>query len=189
MHTGGNPRRGILSMESAPASIFMGDCGSNLIGFLLATLTVTGTFYERTGSRHVMLAPLCVMAVPLYDFCTVIFIRLKQGRSPFHGDKSHFSHRLVELGLKPAHAVLTIHLTTAMTGLGALLLYRVPDWNGAALVIALIFMILSIIAILETVGRRSVSDMQEELAEVRLARSSEDTARKSVVASARTESP
>jgi UDP-GlcNAc:undecaprenyl-phosphate GlcNAc-1-phosphate transferase len=136
-----------------------------------------------------MLAPLCVMAVPLYDFCTVIFIRLKQGRSPFHGDKSHFSHRLVELGLRPAHAVLTIHLTTAMTGLGALLLYQVPDWNGAALVVALIFMVLSIIAILETVGRRSVSNIQEELAEVRLARESEESGRKNGMASVRSESP
>ncbi len=180
---------GFLFWNRPPASIFMGDCGSNLIGFLLATLTVTGTFYERTGSRHVMLAPLCVMAVPLYDFCTVIFIRLKQGRSPFHGDKSHFSHRLVELGLRPAHAVLTIHLTTAMTGLGALLLYQVPDWNGAGLVVSLIFMVLSIIAILETVGRRSVSDILEELAEVRLAREAEDAGRKNGIASVRSESP
>ena len=152
---------GFLVWNRPPASIFMGDCGSNLIGFLLATLTVTGTFYESTGSRHVMLAPLCVMAVPLYDFCSVILIRLSQGRSPFHGDKSHFSHRLVELGMKPAHAVLTIHLTTVMTGLGGLLLYKVPDWTGAILVIALIFCILAVIAILETVGRRSVNEFQD----------------------------
>lgn len=158
---------GFLIWNRPPASIFMGDCGSNLIGFLLATLTVTGTFYQSSGSRHVMLAPLCVMAVPLYDFCTVIFIRLRQGRSPFHGDKSHFSHRLVELGLRPAHAVMTIHLTTAMTGLGGLLLYKVSDWTGAAIVVSLIFCVLSVIAILETVGRKSVSDMQETLAEVR----------------------
>ena len=158
---------GFLFWNRPPASIFMGDCGSNLIGFLLATLTVTGTFYESTGSRHVMLAPLCVMAVPLYDFCTVIFIRLSQGRSPFHGDKSHFSHRLVELGMRPAHAVLTIHLTTAMTGLGGLLLYKVPDWAGATLVVALIFCVLAIIAILETVGRRSVIGIQETLTAVR----------------------
>jgi len=155
---------GFLVWNKPPASIFMGDCGSNLIGFLLATLTVSGTFYESTGSRHVMLAPLCVMAVPLYDFCTVILIRLSQGRSPFHGDKSHFSHRLVELGLSPAHAVLTIHLTTLMTGLGGLLLYKVPDWTGAALVAGLIFCVLSVIAILETVGRRSVNVMQGTLA-------------------------
>jgi UDP-GlcNAc:undecaprenyl-phosphate GlcNAc-1-phosphate transferase len=162
---------GFLFWNRPPASIFMGDCGSNLIGFLLATLTVTGTFYESTGSRHVMLAPLCVMAVPLYDFCTVIFIRLSQGRSPFHGDKSHFSHRLVELGMRPSHAVLTIHLTTAMTGLGGLLLYKVPDWAGATLVLALIFCVLAIIAILETVGRRSVIGIQETLTEARATQS------------------
>jgi UDP-GlcNAc:undecaprenyl-phosphate GlcNAc-1-phosphate transferase len=151
---------GFLCWNRPPASIFMGDCGSNLIGFLLATLTVAGTFYEQSGSRHVMLAPLCVMAVPLYDFCTVILIRLRQGRSPFHGDKSHFSHRLVELGLRPVHAVLTIHLTTAMTGLGALLLYQVPGWTGALLVVALILMVLAIIAILEFVGRHAVETAQ-----------------------------
>lgn len=146
---------GFLCWNRPPASIFMGDSGSNLSGYLLATLTVAGTFYQDSGSRHVILAPLCVLAVPLYDFCTVILIRLKHGRSPFHGDKSHFSHRLVELGLQPAHAVLTIHLATLMTGLGGLLLYKVSDWTGAWLVIALIFCVLSVVAILETVGRRS----------------------------------
>jgi UDP-GlcNAc:undecaprenyl-phosphate GlcNAc-1-phosphate transferase len=71
--------------------------------------------------------------------------------------------------MRPAHAVLTIHLTTAMTGLGGLLLYKVPDWAGATLVVALIFCVLAIIAILETVGRRSVIGMQETLTEVRAA--------------------
>jgi len=155
---------GFLVWNRPPASIFMGDCGSNLAGFLLATLTVSGTFYQNSGSRHVILAPLCVLAIPLYDFCTVILIRLSHGRSPFHGDKSHFSHRLVEIGLKPAHAVLTIHLTTLMTGLGGLLLYKVPDWAGAWLVIALISCVLSVVAILETVGRRSNRRKQRALA-------------------------
>lgn len=153
----GGSLSGFLVWNRPPASIFMGDCGSNLIGFLLATLTVCGTFYERSGSRHVILAPLCILAVPLYDFVSVILIRLKEGRSPFHGDKSHFSHRLVELGLRPAHAVLTIHLATLMTGLGALLLYKVQDWTGAFLILALICCVLCVVAILETVGRRSLS--------------------------------
>ena len=147
---------GFLVWNRPPATIFMGDSGSNLIGFLLATLTIMGTFYDREGSRHVILAPLCILAIPLYDFVSVILIRIRSGRSPFQGDKSHFSHRLVELGLRPSRAVLTIHLATLMTGIGALLLYRVTDWSGAWLIVALIACVLILISILETVGRRSL---------------------------------
>ena len=96
-----------------------------------------------------------MLAIPLYDFCSVMIIRLAEGRSPFHADKCHFSHRLVELGLKPPNEVPNIHLATLTTGLGALLLYRVADWSGACLIISLIVCVLAIIAILETAGRRN----------------------------------
>jgi UDP-GlcNAc:undecaprenyl-phosphate GlcNAc-1-phosphate transferase len=147
---------GFLWHNRPPAKIFMGDTDSYFIGLLLACMTVLGTFYEyKPGSSpHVMLAPLCILAVPLYDFCSVMIIRLSQGRSPFHADKSHFSHRLVELGLSKPAAVLTIHLLTLATGLGALLLYYVPNWNAALQVLALILCVLAVIAILETAGRR-----------------------------------
>lgn len=143
---------GFLVHNWPPAKIFMGDTGSYFIGLLMASMTVLGTFYEHEQpgvSRHVILAPLCVLAVPLYDFCSVMIIRLSQGRSPFHPDKSHFSHRLVEVGLKSKYAVMTVHLVTLATGLGALLLYQVPDWTGAGLVLGLVACLLAIIAILE----------------------------------------
>jgi UDP-GlcNAc:undecaprenyl-phosphate GlcNAc-1-phosphate transferase len=146
---------GFLVHNRPPARIFMGDAGSTFIGLMLASLTLLGTFYDpEQSSRHVMLAPLCVLAVPLYDFASVMLIRLSEGRSPFHPDKKHFSHRLVELGLSKPHAVLTVHLATLTTGLAGLILYQVPGWSGAALVIALVLCVLTIIAILETVGRR-----------------------------------
>jgi UDP-GlcNAc:undecaprenyl-phosphate GlcNAc-1-phosphate transferase len=146
---------GFLWHNRPPARIFMGDSGSTFVGMILACLTVVGTFYDpQQSGRHVMLAPLCVLAVPLYDFASVMLIRLKEGRSPFRADKCHFSHRLVELGLSRTYAVLTVHLATLTTGLGALLLYRLPDWYGASLVCLLILCVLTIIYILETVGRR-----------------------------------
>lgn len=141
---------GFLCHNLPPARIFMGDCGSYFIGVMLASMTVLGTFYdESTGSRHVMLAPLCILAVPLYDFASVIVIRLVQRRSPFQPDKSHFSHRLVELGLTRATAVRTIHLVTLTTGLGALVLYEVPGWSAAWLVVAMVACQLGVIAVLE----------------------------------------
>ena len=148
---------GFLCFNRPPASIFMGDSGSYLIGLIIATMTVLGTFYEEESgaSRHVILAPLCIVAVPLYDTISVVIIRLLDGRSPFHPDKKHFSHRLVELGLRPTSAVLTVHLTTLTTGLAGLLLFHVEGWTEALLIVSLVACILGLIAILETAGRTS----------------------------------
>lgn len=146
---------GFLVHNRPPAKIFMGDSGSTFLGMMLASLTVLGTFYdERLPSRHVILAPLCVLAVPLYDTATVLWIRVREGRSPFQPDKCHFSHRLVELGLSRAGAVRTVHLCTLTTGLGALLLYSVPGWTGALVIVTLVLCVLAIINVLETAARR-----------------------------------
>ena len=133
-----------------PARICMGDSGSYLIGLMMSSLTVLGTFYdEHSSSQHVMLAPLFILAIPLYDFTTVLVIRLWEGRSPFQPDRSHFSHRLVDLGLSRRKAVQTVYLTTLTTGLGALLLYEVDSWRGAALISLLILCVLAVVAVLE----------------------------------------
>jgi UDP-GlcNAc:undecaprenyl-phosphate GlcNAc-1-phosphate transferase len=144
---------GFLWHNRPPARLFMGDAGSYLVGYLLAMATLTATFAGGHLPKHAILAPLCVLAVPLYDTASVVWIRLRSGRSPFVGDKSHFSHRLVELGMTRPQAVLTIYLTTATCGLGALLLHQV-DTAGAVVVLLLVACILLIVAILETVGRR-----------------------------------
>jgi UDP-GlcNAc:undecaprenyl-phosphate GlcNAc-1-phosphate transferase len=145
---------GFLFYNWPPAKIFMGDTGSCLIGLWLACMTVLGTFYDygQTGT-HVILAPLCVLAVPLYDFCSVVLIRVSQKRSPFHADNCHFSHRLVALGMSRAQAVLTIHLITLTTGLGGVLLYQVEGWPGAIVVMVLVACMLAVIALLETAAR------------------------------------
>jgi UDP-GlcNAc:undecaprenyl-phosphate GlcNAc-1-phosphate transferase len=80
---------------------------------------------------------------------SVINIRISEGRSPFEGDKRHFSHRLVELGQTKKQAVWTIYLATAPCGLGALLLPRV-DAIGALIVSAIVLCALGLIRILES---------------------------------------
>ena len=81
-------------------------------------------------------------------------------RATFAGDRSHFSHRLVQLGMTPGQAVLTIYLATATCGLGALLLHQVTT-AGACIILLLVGCILLLIGILETAGRRRRSGDQE----------------------------
>ena len=108
---------GFLVHNRPPARLFMGDAGSNFLGFLLGVLTVAGTFTRQGYSPYAVMAPLLVMAVPLYDSTSVILIRLREGRSPFQPDRCHFSHRLVDRGFTPAWAVATIDLVTLASGL------------------------------------------------------------------------
>jgi UDP-GlcNAc:undecaprenyl-phosphate GlcNAc-1-phosphate transferase len=147
---------GFLWHNRPPAKIFMGDSGAYFLGFVIAAATLLASYTGyHSDKRHAILAPLLVMAVPLYDMTTVILIRLRNGRSPFEADKNHFSHRLVDLGFTKPQAVLTVYLTTATCGLGALLLHRV-DTTGAVLIMLLIGCVLWLIGILETTARRTI---------------------------------
>lgn len=115
------------------ASIFMGDGGSLVVGFLLAFLTVRTTYIggdvggdggvqAASGAWYGVLMPLCVLAVPLYDFVSVCVIRVSQGKSPLVGDQQHFSHRLRARGLSVRQTLLVIIGCTALTGIAGLML-------------------------------------------------------------------
>jgi UDP-GlcNAc:undecaprenyl-phosphate GlcNAc-1-phosphate transferase len=148
---------GFLVHNRHPARLFMGDAGSNFLGFLMGTLTVVGTFTRPAEgfSPYGVLTPLLVMAVPLYDTTSVILIRIKEGRSPFEADRRHFSHRLVDRGLTPPLAVRTIYLVTLAGGLGALLLPRPwMDGAGACVVVGQTVCLLGVVALLEVSSNR-----------------------------------
>ena len=146
---------GFLKHNWPPANIFMGDAGSYFIGFWIAVSTLLATYTSFSGgSRHAVIAPLIVMAIPLYDMLSVIVIRLREGRSPFQADKKHFSHRLVELGMTKKQAVMTIYLATATCSLSALLLPRV-DMLGAVFVALGTVLVLGLVQVLESVGREN----------------------------------
>ena len=147
---------GFLVQNRHPARLFMGDAGSNFLGFFLGSLTVVGTFTrpQQGDSPFAVLTPLLVMAVPLYDTTSVILIRLREGRSPFQADRSHFSHRLVDRGLTPPRAVRTIYLVTLAGGLGVLLLPHLGP-AGAGVVVAQTCCLLGVVAALEWSPNRS----------------------------------
>jgi UDP-GlcNAc:undecaprenyl-phosphate GlcNAc-1-phosphate transferase len=144
---------GFLAFNFAPASIYMGDAGSLVIGYMMAVLTILTTFYDPT--QHLtpfgVLVPVVVLSVPLYDVISVVIHRLRAGESPFVGDHRHFSHRLIRRGMTPRGAVLTIYLATAATGLPAIVLARV-DWVAAVFLLAQCVCVVAMIAILEHTG-------------------------------------
>jgi len=149
---------GFLVFNFPPAKIFMGDAGSLVVGFFVATLTLRTTYYReaQSGRWYAVLIPLLVMAVPLYDFISVTMLRISQGKSPFVGDTQHFSHRLIKRGLTDTQTVLTLYLATLCTGFGAIFLNQVNP-VGAILIFTQTFMILAIIAILENTGKNDKS--------------------------------
>ena len=144
---------GFLIFNFPPAKIFMGDCGSMVVGFFVALLTLRTTYYNaEAGTKlYAVFMPAVVMAVPLYDFISVTFLRLRQGNSPFVGDTQHFSHRLKRRGLSDRQVALTLYLATFCTGIGAVLLQQ-ADWIGAILIAVQTLMILCVIGVLETTG-------------------------------------
>jgi UDP-GlcNAc:undecaprenyl-phosphate GlcNAc-1-phosphate transferase len=149
---------GYLVFNFPPASIFMGDAGSLVVGFFVALLTLRTTYYHSDqSSLYAVFMPMVVMAVPLYDFISVSFLRIRQGKSPLIGDTQHFSHRLQRRGLSDKQTVLTLYLATICTSIAAILLHRATT-TVAILVFAQTVMILVIIAIFEATGKKLNND-------------------------------
>jgi len=147
---------GFLWHNRPAARMFMGDAGSYFVGFCMGVITLLATFARYGGgNEYTLLAPLCVLAVPLYDMATVLWIRWREGRSPFTADTCHVSHRLVELGFGKGQAVLTIYLMTTACGLAGLLLPRL-DAVGAVIAVLLVACVLAVIAMIEMTARRRI---------------------------------
>ena len=142
---------GFLLYNFPPARIFMGDAGSTFIGYLLGVLTAMLTFYTAGGGLFRVLAPVVILALPLYDLTSVVLIRLSEGRSPFQPDKRHFSHRLAALGLSTRQVVLTIYLVTFSLGVSATFLFAVGP-VGAVTVLVQVLAMIAVIWTLERAG-------------------------------------
>jgi UDP-GlcNAc:undecaprenyl-phosphate GlcNAc-1-phosphate transferase len=144
---------GFLCFNFPPATIFMGDSGSLVVGFVLGVLTVRTTYLPRGeefgAGWYAVFMPVIVLAVPLYDLVVVSVIRLSRGKSPFVGDTNHFSHRLVARGMSKRTAVLCIYLVTAATAIAAIILPHARSAYVAVLVFCQTLLILGVVALLE----------------------------------------
>jgi len=108
---------GFLRYNTYPARVFMGDSGSQLLGFCAAVLAVMLT-QDATAPLSSAL-PLLLLGVPIIDTVAVITSRLLAGRSPFKADRNHIHHRLLALGFDHHEAVMVIYVMQAMLFLAA----------------------------------------------------------------------
>jgi UDP-GlcNAc:undecaprenyl-phosphate GlcNAc-1-phosphate transferase len=123
---------GFLVHNFHPASVFMGDCGSNLLGLLLGAIIVEGSL--KTNALIALIGPLVVLAVPFLDTGFVVAKRIKYRRPIYHADSNHFHHRFHRIGFSQRRTVLYLYgWTITMAGLAVALRF-VPysdagDWH------------------------------------------------------------
>ena len=111
---------GFMPYNLNPAKIFMGDVGSQMLGFVLATVSIVGMF--KLHAIITFLVPLLSMAVPLADTVFAFFRRILHGQSPFHPDKGHFHHRLLAMGMNQKQVVAFLYGISTLLGLVAVVL-------------------------------------------------------------------
>lgn len=121
-----------------PASIFMGDTGSLFLGFLVAGLSLVGGWPYARGTTLVLVLPVLVVLVPIFDTTFVTIARLLAGRPVSQGGRDHTSHRLVALGMSERQAVLTLYMLAAAGGGIAWLSYKYGLSYGAVLALLLV---------------------------------------------------
>jgi UDP-GlcNAc:undecaprenyl-phosphate GlcNAc-1-phosphate transferase len=98
---------GFLRRGFPPAASFMGDTGSNLLGYLLAAVAVLGSL--KTNAVVALFFPLCILAVPILDSGFVIAKRIKHRRPIYLADRSHFHHRMANIGFSQRRTLLYLY--------------------------------------------------------------------------------
>lgn len=102
---------GFLRFNTYPASVFMGDAGSQVLGFAVGVLSMLAT---QSGESAVSAAtPILLLALPILDTLSVMVERISEGRSPFSADRNHIHHKLLNLGFDHHEAVMVIYLIQA----------------------------------------------------------------------------
>lgn len=108
---------GFLPWNFPKAHAFLGDAGSQLVGYLLAVMAILPHFYTKQNPhRLAVLSPLLVLAVPLVDLAQVAALRTLHGKPFWIGDMNHLSHRLTRAGLSRPRAVLVLWLAAVVIG-------------------------------------------------------------------------
>ena len=111
---------GFIPYNMNPAKIFMGDSGSTFLGYILATLSITGLF--KMYAIISFAVPFLILGLPIFDICFAFLRRIAHGQSPMQADRGHVHHRLIDMGFTQKQAVAIAYMLTAILGLAAVVL-------------------------------------------------------------------
>ncbi|MDY4522367.1 MAG: MraY family glycosyltransferase [Atopobium sp.] len=127
---------GFLRFNFNPASIFLGDSGSLLLGFTLGAISLLNV--TRVAGLTTIIIPLLVASIPIIDTLSAIVRRKRAHVSIGQADKGHIHHRLIQSGFDQRQAVLLIYAWTAMLCIGSFVMTKVPVWPRMIIFIVLI---------------------------------------------------
>lgn len=105
---------GFLPYNFNPASIFMGDTGAQLLGFLLSAISLKGTI--KSATAFAIAVPILAFGLPIYDTLFAMIRRKINGKPIMQADRGHLHHRLLDMGLSQKQVVIIMYLTSAVLG-------------------------------------------------------------------------
>jgi len=154
---------GFLFFNFSPAKIFMGDCGSLFLGFTIASASVMSA--TKSAALVGLALPFLALGVPIFDTIFSMLRRFLERRSMFSADRRHFHHKLIDMGLKQRHVVITIYVMTLLSaGLG---MFMIVARNISSLMIFLCILLLLFFAF-QVVGsvrlRETIAALQQKYA-------------------------
>lgn len=146
---------GFLPFNFSPAKTFIGDTGSNFLGFILSIISILGI--AKTYTAVVIALPILVLGLPILDVACAIVRRVAKGRSLkaiFKADKGHLHHKLVQKGFSQKQAVLILYAISAAFGMFAIILFDSGIWKA----LSFILMVIAALAL----GYRNLSMQKED---------------------------
>lgn len=146
---------GFLPYNFNPAKIFMGDTGSNFLGFTLGVISIQGTL--KAYATIAIAIPLLVLGLPLFDTAFAIIRRILKRKPIMEADRGHLHHRLIDMGLSQRQSVIVMYTVSGALGLCAIVLADKGALSAIILVISISVFIVG--------GAKYMSDMNNDNAE------------------------
>ncbi len=155
---------GFLPFNFNPARIFMGDTGALFLGYTLGVLSIRGCF--KVNGLLSFLVPLLVFALPLVDTTFAFLRRIVHGQSPFHADRGHLHHKLIDKGFDQKHAVMILYAASGMSGIAAILYsFGTTAWKIRAGIVAICALVMLYGNLNFSFERKDISEKQEKIIE------------------------